>query len=291
MMGTVAVNGEVRRLEELRLQDFLQSFFFGAGFFETFLVTEGDPLFLERHLARLRSSLEAHADCVRPPPPEVLTAEAVREALRRCLEADASLGPRFTGVGKLVAGDGRLLLSFRSLPADHERTVREGRPHEEVEDRCYRRGDPTLKHKSVSYLRQYAHLGRGTVFRNEAGELCETPNGNLFFLVGEEVVTPPLEAPCLPGIIRAVLLEEGRLGGRPVVERPVTRELLEDVRGCVLTNSVSLALAVPRLLGRELPESRDMAEHARAVTLTRAQRERGFTRALGIGGRAPPRAP
>jgi branched-chain amino acid aminotransferase len=273
MTGTVAVDGEVRRLEDLRLQDFLQSFFFGAGFFETFLVTGGAPMFLERHLARLRSSLAAHADCVRSPPPDVLTARAVRESLRRCLEADASLGPRFTGVGKLVAGDGHLLLSFRPLPADHERTVREGRVLDEREDRCYRRGDPLLKHKSVSYLRQYMHLGRGTVFLNELGELCEAPNGNLFFLVGDTVVTPPLEAPCLPGIIRSVLLEAGRLGGWSVVERPVRLEQLEGVRGCVLTNSVSLALAVPRLLGRELPASGELAGLARAVVEASARRE------------------
>jgi branched-chain amino acid aminotransferase len=273
MMDTVAVNGEVRRLADLRLQDFLQSFFFGAGFFETFLVTEGAPMFLERHLARLRASLAAHQDCVRPPPPEALTAEAVLKALRRCLEADASLGPRFTGVGKLVAGDGRLLLSFRALPADHERTLREGRVHEELERHGYRRGDPTLKHKSVSYLRQYAHLGRGTVFCNELGELCEAPNGNLFFLMEDAVVTPPLEAPCLPGIIRSVLLEQGRLGELPIVERTVALERLEGVRGCVLTNSVSLALAVPRLLGRELPGSGELAERARAVVRARAMRE------------------
>jgi branched-chain amino acid aminotransferase len=273
MRGTVAVNGEVRRLEELRLQDFLQSFFFGAGFFETFLVTGGAPMFLERHLARLRSSLAAHADCVRAPPPDVLTAGAVRESLRRCLEADASLGPRFTGVGKLVAGDGLLLLSFRSLPADHERTTREGRALDEREGHGYRRGDSLLTHKSVSYLRQYAHLARGTVFLNEAGELCEAPNGNLFFLVEDAVVTPPLEAPCLPGIIRSVLLEEGRLVGRPVVERAVRVEHLEDVRGCVLTNSVSLALAVPRLLGRELPASGELARLARAVVEESARRE------------------
>ncbi|MGZ3461650.1 MAG: aminotransferase class IV [Archangium sp.] len=273
MMDTVAVNGEVRRLEELRLQDFQQSFFFGAGFFETLLVTGGAPIFLERHLARLRSSLSAHADCVRTPPPEVLAASSVRDVLRRCLEADASLGPRFTGVGKLVAGDGRLLLSFRPLPPHLERTLREGCVLDALEDRCYRRGDPTLKHKSVSYLRQYAHLGRGTVFANEAGELCEVPNGNLFFLMGEAVVTPPLEAPCLPGIIRSVLLEEGRLGGLPVVERTVRREMLEDVRGCVLTNSVSLALAVPRLLGRELPGSHELAERARTLVQACALRE------------------
>src|SRR5687768_15493396 len=102
MFGTVAVNGEVHRLEELRLQDFLQGFQFGAGFFETLLITEGAPMFLARHLARLRASLHAYAGTVRAPPEDTLTPEAVRRALGRCLEADSALGPRFTGVGKLI---------------------------------------------------------------------------------------------------------------------------------------------------------------------------------------------
>jgi branched-chain amino acid aminotransferase len=269
MMGTVAVNGEVVKLESLRLQDFLQGFFFGAGFFETFLLTEGAPMFLERHLARLRASLSAHADCVRAPPADTLTPGAVRDALRRCLEADEALGPRFTGVGKLVAGDGRLFLSFRALSADHARLQREGRELSEVEPYGYRRGDPTLNHKSTSYLRQHARMARLSVFCNEAGELCEAPNGNLFFLVDGTVVTPPLAAPCLPGIIRAVLLEAGRLGEWPVVERALSRGQLGAVRGCILTNSVGLALAVPRLLGQELPESAALAELARTEVRAR----------------------
>lgn len=267
------MNGEPQPFESLRLRDFPQSFFFGAGFFETFLLSEGMPWFLERHLARLRASLEAHADCVQAPPSEVLEVRAVRDSLRRCLEVDPHLGTGFSGVGKLVAGDGRLLLTFRPLPPHHERTQREGVVLDGVEERVYRRGDPTLRHKSVSYLRQYAHLGQGRVFANEAGELCEAPNGNLFLLLEDTWVTPPVEAPCLPGIVRAVLLEEGRLGGRPVVERAVPRAQWEAVKGCVLTNSVSLALGVARLLGHALPESQGWAERARALVSERARRE------------------
>mgnify|MGYP002648451017 CR=1 FL=1 len=81
-METVAVNGEVRRLEELRLGDFLQSFFFGAGFFETFLLTRGEPGFLARHLARLQASLHAHAARVRAPPVAVLTEAGVEPRVR-----------------------------------------------------------------------------------------------------------------------------------------------------------------------------------------------------------------
>ena len=272
-METVAVNGEVRRLEELRLGDFLQSFFFGAGFFETFLLTRGEPGFLARHLARLQASLHAHAARVRAPPVAVLTEAAVRDSLRRCLAADARLGAAFTGVGKLVAGDGQLLLSFRALAPEHEPTLREGQALDVLEPHGYRRGDPLARHKSLSYLRQYTQLGRGTVFANEAGELCEAPNGNLFFLVEDALVTPPVDAPCLPGIVRAVLLEQGRLGELPILERPVPGGPGASVRGCVLTNSVSLALAVPRLLGRELPDSLELARRVRALVEARAHAE------------------
>ena len=272
-MNTVAVNGELQPLEELRLRDFPNSFFFGAGFFETFLVSGGAPLFLERHLSRLRASLEAHADCVQAPPPEVLTPHAVRDSLRRCLEVDGDLGPGFTGVGKLVAGDGRLLLSFRSLSPQHERGLREGVVLEGVEEHAYRRADPSLRHKSLSYLRQHAQMGRGRVFSNEVQELCEAPNGNLFLLLGDTWVTPPVEAPCLPGTIRSVLLEERQLGGLPLVEQPVPRGRLEALRGCVLTNSVSLALGVVRLLEHALPDSQAWAERVRAQVTARARQE------------------
>lgn len=265
MKRTVALNGHVRRWEELPLEEFAQGFFFGAGFFTTLLVHEGEPVLLERHLERLRASLAAYAGRVQGPPEGVLEVGAVREAVRRCLEADGDMGPRFTGVAKLVASDGRALLSFRALPADHERRLREGRSLEELEERSYRRGEPSLRHKSLSYLRQYAELGRMPLFLNEAGEVCETPIGNLFFLVDDAVVTPAVESPCLPGVARAVLLEAGRLGRWPVREEPVERARLGQVRGCFMTNSVVLAMPVPRLLGRELPESTALAEQARAV--------------------------
>ena len=263
MFGTVAVNGTVQRWEELRLQDFPSAFFFGAGFFETFLVREGAPMFRERHLARLSASLAAYGHCVQAPPAELLSASGVRDALNRCLQADAAMGPGFTGVGKLTAADGRLLLSFRPLAPNHEQLQSQGRGIDAVDSTCYRRGDRTLQHKSLSYLRQHQHMGPLPVFLNEAGEVCEVPNANLFLLLGEALVTPPVDAPCLPGIVRSVLLEAGRVAGLPVVERPVQSAELSDASGCLLTNSVGLAIGVTHLLGRPLPGSLELAQRTR----------------------------
>lgn len=270
--GTVAVNGEVRRLEDLRLQDFFQCFQFGAGFFETLLVTGGAPMFLERHLARLRASLQTFPMAVKAPPEETLTPEAVREALRRCLEADAELGPGFTGVCKLVAGDGRLLVMFRPGPGERERQHVGERPIAELEERTYRRGDRTLNHKSLAYFRQRVEQERLSLFCNERGEACETPTANLFVLLGDTLVTPPLDAPCLPGIVRGVLLEAGRVGTFPVEERPVTRAELGSARGGFVTNSVYLAQPVTRILERPLPASPGLASMARDVIQSVAKR-------------------
>ncbi|MCP3138699.1 aminotransferase class IV [Pyxidicoccus xibeiensis] len=273
MFSTVAVDGEVRRWEDLRLQDFAQGFFFGAGFFTTFRIDGGVPLFLARHLARLEASLAAFPGAVRPPARQHLSEPSVRDTLRRCLASDAALGPGFTGVGKLSASDGHLLLTLRPPAPDAERLRREGRALDAVEHGAYRRAESTPNHKGLSYFRQYALMERLPLLGNEAGEVCELPTANLFFHLDGALVTPPLDAPCLPGIVRAMLLEAGHVAGLPVVERPVPLARLADASACFFTNSAVLATGVPRLLGRELPQSLALAEQARALIEAAARRE------------------
>jgi branched-chain amino acid aminotransferase len=273
MFSTVAVDGEVRRWEDLRLHDFAQGFFFGAGFFTTFRVDSGTPLFLARHLARLRASVATFPGAVRAPSPEHLSEVPVRDTLRRCLHADAALGPAFTGVGKLSVSDGHVLLTLRPAAPDAERLRREGRALDTVEPGAYRHGERTLNHKGLSYFRQFALMERLPLLANEAGAVCELPTANLFFHLDGALVTPPLDAPCLPGIVRAVLLESGHVDGLPVVERPVPLARLADASACFFTNSAMLATGVPRLLGRELPGSLPLAEHARALIEAVARRE------------------
>ncbi|AEI62091.1 aminotransferase class IV [Corallococcus macrosporus] len=274
MFSTVAVNGEVRRWEDLPLRDFAQGFFFGAGFFTTFRIEAGRPWFLARHLARLRASLDAFPGAVRPPPPEHLTEDAVRESLQRCLRADAALGPAFQGVGKLSASDGRVLLTFRAHSPDLERLHHEGRALDSQEPGAYRRGDPTLNHKGLSYFRQYRVMERLPLLGNEAGEVCELPTANVFVQWDGALVTPPLSAPCLPGIIREVLLEAGHVGPLPVLERPVPFARLSQASACVFTNAAQVATGVPSLLGRALPDSLALAHDLRRLVEGIAARER-----------------
>ncbi len=75
---------------------------------------------------------------------------------------------------------------------------------------------PLLRHKTTEralYDRVRANLPDGideVLFLNTRGEAAEGTISNLFADFGAGLVTPPLSAGCLPGILRAELLAEGR---------------------------------------------------------------------------------
>lgn len=75
--------------------------------------------------------------------------------------------------------------------------------------------DPRLLHKTTDralYDRTRAALPMGVdevIFLNERGEVAEGTITNLFFDLGAGLMTPPLASGCLPGCLRAELLESG----------------------------------------------------------------------------------
>jgi branched-chain amino acid aminotransferase len=59
------------------------------------------------------------------------------------------------------------------------------------------------------------------VLLNERGEVAECTSANIFIANGSQVWTPPLNSGCLPGITREVLLQEVRVPGIAVGEKPL----------------------------------------------------------------------
>jgi branched-chain amino acid aminotransferase len=57
------------------------------------------------------------------------------------------------------------------------------------------------------------------VLLNERGEVSECTSANIFAVHGSEVWTPPLASGCLPGVTRALLLDEIRLPGLSAREK------------------------------------------------------------------------
>ena len=73
-------------------------------------------------------------------------------------------------------------------------------------------GDALLRHKT-SWREPYDQPHPDCdelVFCNERGELTEGARSNLFVRRGDVLLTPPLEAGLLPGVLRAELIGQGR---------------------------------------------------------------------------------
>ena len=198
----------------------------GDGVFEALKVTPAGPFALRRHVDRLERSAAAMG----LPRPD---RGAIREGV------DAVLDDRTWASGKIrityTGGDGPLgsqaaygvpTLVVASAATDPAPASTD------VVTAPWRRNEhgALTGVKSTSYAENvrglahaHAHDCGETVFLNTAGNVCEGTGTNVFCVLGDEVVTPPLAAGPLAGITRELLLEWA-----PVVERDLTlREALE----------------------------------------------------------------
>lgn len=87
------------------------------------------------------------------------------------------------------------------------------------------------------------------VLLNERGEVSECTSANIFAVGGGEVWTPPLSSGCLPGVTRAVLLEELHLSGIKVCEKILFPKDLESADQVFITSSTRDFLAVSHIEG------------------------------------------
>jgi branched-chain amino acid aminotransferase len=90
------------------------------------------------------------------------------------------------------------------------------------------------------------------VLLNERGEVSELTSANLFAVFGNEVVTPPLNSGCLPGVTRALLLEEVRVDGVTVKEGVLKPGDLERADGLFITSSTRDLLPVAEVQGLKI---------------------------------------
>ena len=81
--------------------------------------------------------------------------------------------------------------------------------------------------------------GFDSLFFNTCDELLEGGRSSVFIKVDGHWMTPPLSADILPGVMRAVVLEEGdALIDGPVQEATVTRDMVQRAEAIVIANAL-----------------------------------------------------
>ncbi len=259
MREWVSINGVLMAADEAKISAFDSGFLQGIGLFETMRAYQGRVFRLEQHIDRLIQSARKLGWGVLPDDEQLAT--AIEQVIGAAESNDARVRLTVTtGSLRATAGEPDVGLTVVASAA----------PGARYPDECYTKGvtillspyrqpvaEPTAGHKTTSYFNRLAALREAhaagafeALWLTAEGRLAEGCISSLFLVIDEELVTPPLDTPILPGITRAAVLELAVAEGIPAREEPLT---LEDLRNCdeaFLTSSLMELVPVVRV-GRD----------------------------------------
>lgn len=241
----------------------------GWGIFSTLRVCQGVLFAYERHYRRmasdarlLRVPFELSADALHDSLLELVSANDAQNAtLRVCIVRNT--GGLFQSPGLTRATD---LVAFTADLNDWGTGVKltyvpQGRHG----------ASPFAGAKVTSWaqnltLYEQAHEDGfdEVILLNEEGQVSECTSANIFAIQGDKVVTPPLSTSgCLPGVTRALLLEEIRVEALCLEEKEISPSELEASDGVFITSTTRDLLPVLEIEGTAISQAPEKLEHLR----------------------------
>lgn len=242
-------NGEIRPTTDRFLSPGQVGVLNGWGVFSTLRVIDGVLFEWPRHWARMQRD----ARLLNVPMPG--TADELEEQLLQLIAANDA--PNSTLRVAILRNTGGVFdapnlsraydtIAFTKDLADWGSSVRLGLVREARHAANEFRGTKML---SWSFNLRWYEGARAqgfdeVVLLNERGEVAELTSANLFAAFGSEIVTPPLDSGCLPGITREVILEVLEIPGYRVREGVLSPADLERADEVFITSSTRDTLPV-----------------------------------------------
>ncbi len=249
-----SINGTLVPAEEAHVSVFDSGFMQGVGLFETMRAYGSRVFRLRHHIDRLIQSARTLGWTVLPEPGPLL--ENVRQVLS-ATGADARVRLTVTtGSLHAAAGDQPQLT-----------VVATAAPMDKYPDEFYQKGvtvvvgsqrqhpdNPTTGHKTTSYFPRLAALRAAhaqaafeALWIAPDDRVAEASMANVFIVRDEQLLTPPVDTPLLPGITRAAVIELAVELDIPVREQALRLEDLRDAEEMFLTNSMVELVPVVRI--------------------------------------------
>jgi len=219
-----------------------------SGIFETIKTLEGAPIALGRHMRRALESALALEISI--PSEEFIRTEIVRV-----------LSQNPPPVGRL-----RICFGQNFFHITHDAYLEQSEP---ATLNFYSQTVIGSIHKTFPYDDRFALMKAAqdegfheSVLFNEKNEITETATANLALLISGEWVTPPISAGILPGVVRAIAIEECA-----VKVRSIHISEIPEVESAFLLSSLRIAQPVSHIGDMKLKmgdASRDLEEQIRA---------------------------
>jgi branched-chain amino acid aminotransferase len=226
----------------------------GDGVFETAKVVDGQPFAVTRHADRLDRSL---AGLGLPPADRDVVEGGIAAVLQEPLEFGRLRWTVTAGLGPLGSdrGDSGYTYVVTAGPMPHPPAS--GGVVVVPWTRNERAATAGLKTTSyadnvVALAHAKARGASEAIFANTRGELCEGTGSNIFVVLGDEIVTPPLSSGALAGITRELVLQWCHEDGIPVREADLPIEILQEADEVFITSTTRDVMPVDRVDDRLL---------------------------------------
>lgn len=259
-------NDQIRDAGDLRISAGQTGFLTGWGVFSTIRVYDGVMFSWERHFARMMH--DAHKMRV-PFPADAAWLEAQLYKLIQANKAtNATLrvnvvrnhGGLFEGHAPMPKFD---VVAFTANVHAWGENVRLGViPHGRHAGNEFAGVKYTSWAQNLTWYERAHEEGLDeVVLLNERGEVSECTSANIFVAQGGAVYTPPLNSGCLPGVTRAVLLEEIHpASGLRVVEKTLFPADLESAEEVFITSTTRELLPVVSIQGLNIKGGRTVCD-------------------------------
>ena len=223
----------------------------GAGIFETIKTVDGKPWALSRHMRRAVNS-SAKERIVLP------SEELVRQSIATLLEAEIHstglLRVSFDASGNWAAVHLPYteVVSAAKVGIHPDPLVVEGVP---VKSYPYTHRIEILEQSRINGFDE-------SLVTSADGKICEGSVCNVLLKIAGTWCTPPLSDGVLPGVMRALVIENFN-----VMVRSIAVTEVADIESAFLLSSLRIAQPIASINGRELSQSHEFRDEIEAMAL------------------------
>lgn len=257
----VYLNGQIVPADQARLSVFDGGFLHGSSVFTTMLARNGQIFRLQRHVSRLLGQLaqlrmvhDATSESLSAAVHELLASSGLEQARLRITLSPGAAGEEPQPTTLITAsplgqnpqwwyekGIGVSISRYTQNPRDALAGLKTG---------CY--------FGRVLARQEAAMAGaEEALWFTSEGYLAEACFCNVFLVGGDTVLTPPLDTPCLAGVVREAVIEICREQGIPCVEDiPIGLGELLSAGEVFLTASTALVRPVVHIERKAVGEER-----------------------------------
>lgn len=261
-MNIVFLNGEFLPIEEAAISPLDRGFLFADGIYEVVPVYQGAPFGLEKHLARLARSLAeirlsmpdyCHIDNLPQRIDELIkknnghNLSVYIQITRGCSPTRTHGFPAHTTEPTIF-----IMCSPMGKPQTDALNATQGEAAITLEDIRWARCDI----KSISLLpnqllrQQALDTGASEAILYKDGYVTEGAASNIFIVLEETLITPPLDNTILSGVTRDLLIALALQNNIRVSERPISLQELANADEIWATSSTKEILPITTLDGK-----------------------------------------